>query len=745
MAETKQSSSQVTGDTASCCNTTEPDVDDVRGNLVSEESTTSLTVDPFLIECPICLEQLVQPKSLPCLHTFCLKCLSDCIIKNDNPTTFPCPICRKVTMPPDSSLDKGTWAAEFPTNNLIVEMIKYTQHTATGKLCDPCRRRTDRQSPAVRWCRICSVYLCQNCEDDFHGFLHSNVETLHVSELNQSPLKANTALIRCSKHKKKMSLFCEDHQALLCSLCVAVSHRTCCSVLTPPEYAQKLTSDTVIRTRLAKGEHVMDALVKDFSTQLELLEHNKQEAEHSISEESQNINNIVKRLHDQSMSKLIGVYKEQKERLETSIQRCKSLKNSMTNTGKVSGVISSGSDSIQKISIYQRGKAEIESCTQVVHDLVRPFEGKVLSFEPVGLHEKIKYVESLGKISVINQIRDYPSAVDKWLPLSDRIATHHSTVSVKLDADKQICSVRDVMWFDDDVILLTDANNKKVKLFAENGDFIDSLNLADRPWAVCKLPGNRAAVTRPDSKTISVIMVEEKMTKQTHDSGVDSCVDVGQESSKPELSSDSSDCEARELVPDGNEVAPSRKRNTVLRLEKDIVIDRPCYGVCYVGDKFIVSNGRQSPYQVYSVMPDGRTDLMMEHESPSYYITGDITQPNVLVSLISSIPGNAAIYRMPGVHPHDRANVNVSVSPVTGGSLTNAHGVDVDREGNVYMCCGGLPGLVQVTVEGGTVRELVGVVQGVKDPRAVAMIQNKVVLADVDKANANSIKIFHLR
>ncbi|XP_060071209.1 uncharacterized protein LOC132551117 [Ylistrum balloti] len=534
-----------------------------------------------------------------------------------------------------------------------------------------------------------------------------------------------------------MSLFCEDHQALVCSHCVSISHRTCGSVMTPEDYAQKLNRDDVIRTRLSDGEHVMDALVKDFSIQLELLESNKHEAERKISLESQKIGDIVCRFRDQAMNQLSKVHKEQKGILESSIQRCKSLKNSMINTSKVSGVISSGTDPVQKISIYQRGKAEINSCTQMVHDLVRPFEGKLITFEPECLHEKIESFASIGRISANNQIRDFPVPVDKWLPLSDRIANHHDTFSVKLEKDKYACSVRDILWYDDDVVLLTDANNKNVKLFSEKGEFIDVLHMDDRPWSVCKLPNNRVAVTRPDAKMISIVKLEEVNTEGGNGNSANVRTDIPFK----KLGTDSTDCTGPDQVPSENNTSQDPRRIISLTLENSITTNLNCYGICHVGDMFVVSNGKYRPYQLYTVAPDGRTDLIMEHESPSYYITRSITEQDIVVGLTSSVPRNVALYCLKSHSSPERINI----SPAAEKTLNNAYGMDVDRDGNIYLCCGGPMSVVQVTSDRETVRELVGVEQGIKDPRAISVLHNKVVVTDVAKENANIIKIFHLR
>ena len=44
------------------------------------------------LECSICLEQYVEPKILPCFHTFCLACL--CQIEPEE-EKIRCPECRR--------------------------------------------------------------------------------------------------------------------------------------------------------------------------------------------------------------------------------------------------------------------------------------------------------------------------------------------------------------------------------------------------------------------------------------------------------------------------------------------------------------------------------------------------------------------------------------------------------------------------------------------------------------------------
>ena len=66
-------------------------------------TVASVTAD--VTTCPICLEMFDNPKSLPCLHTFCLKCLQGYFKDKCLGDEVPCPMCRKEFEIPDDGLE----------------------------------------------------------------------------------------------------------------------------------------------------------------------------------------------------------------------------------------------------------------------------------------------------------------------------------------------------------------------------------------------------------------------------------------------------------------------------------------------------------------------------------------------------------------------------------------------------------------------------------------------------------------
>lgn len=46
------------------------------------------------LECAVCLEQFTEPKVLPCLHTFCKRCLQGLLTHEEEVWKINCPNCR---------------------------------------------------------------------------------------------------------------------------------------------------------------------------------------------------------------------------------------------------------------------------------------------------------------------------------------------------------------------------------------------------------------------------------------------------------------------------------------------------------------------------------------------------------------------------------------------------------------------------------------------------------------------------
>ena len=144
--------------------------------MADEESGIPLK----LITCPVCLDVFIEPRALPCLHTYCTRCLKGLLAQRGG-GTLSCPECR--TRHAVQGGDVTAFQINFLTNSLI------DQHNSERKKAislpvkpppvlnapedlpvplslptTPTPSRCSTHNLSVRWyCRKCETVMCDEC------------------------------------------------------------------------------------------------------------------------------------------------------------------------------------------------------------------------------------------------------------------------------------------------------------------------------------------------------------------------------------------------------------------------------------------------------------------------------------------------------------------------------------------------------------------------------------------------------
>jgi len=109
--------------------------------------------------CRICFEEFTSPRTLPCLHSFCLGCLQGACRDKVPRDKAQCPLCRRQFSIPKDGLEG--LELNFDLQNLI-DTKRASRAKSRAEPCEVCS--TDQQFIcATVHCVDCSQRLCERC------------------------------------------------------------------------------------------------------------------------------------------------------------------------------------------------------------------------------------------------------------------------------------------------------------------------------------------------------------------------------------------------------------------------------------------------------------------------------------------------------------------------------------------------------------------------------------------------------
>jgi len=198
-----------------------------------------------LTKCSICVDTFIDPKVLPCVHTFCLKCLESCDKAQPPETKLACPLCRCEWTIPEGGV------ACLPTNYFVQKILEIEHITAVNSkqiLCESCEKeeRSDDEgeasvSEASVYCLDCQQHFFRQCHKA-HGKMRFNKshKVIKPGSLESDGLMKMT-LSFCDKHTDEpVKHYCLDCQLVICLSCYVEDHSThkCSSIGKEAEQAR---------------------------------------------------------------------------------------------------------------------------------------------------------------------------------------------------------------------------------------------------------------------------------------------------------------------------------------------------------------------------------------------------------------------------------------------------------------------------------------------------------------------------
>ncbi|XP_066294551.1 tripartite motif-containing protein 3-like [Branchiostoma lanceolatum] len=175
--------------------------------------------DEQFLTCPVCKLNFRDARILPCLHTFCTRCLQEWAGKQD---PLECPTCRTHVSLTDLGVD-GLKTNVYVNNLIHFAAVK--KGTGPGTPCQVCEGNVEGQKS---WCTDCTTFMCESCTA-----VHCKLPATKDHEVTaEETLKVERDVSKferkrhCNKHKnQELVFYCENCNAWVCTACTVFDHR----------------------------------------------------------------------------------------------------------------------------------------------------------------------------------------------------------------------------------------------------------------------------------------------------------------------------------------------------------------------------------------------------------------------------------------------------------------------------------------------------------------------------------------
>ncbi|XP_053390730.1 E3 ubiquitin-protein ligase TRIM71-like [Mercenaria mercenaria] len=397
--------------------------------------------------------------------------------------------------------------------------------------CQPCDFDGPRL-PAHGYCVDCKEHLCETCFrvhkrhtlSRHHTLLDKYSMPQSISSVSVHPTQPDNFTKSCPKHTKEIiKFYCQNHKALLCSVCVTLEHTgTSCKVNYIPDISGQVINskehqdilkamDNITEQCRKKSEDVKKITAKSNSSLTDVLA--------DIKKFRTEINQRLDELERQAEDAAKTIQKENNTNLKTVETTCDDVTKSLKTSSDTIKHLNTTKQADKLFMELKLAKQMITDHEKSVHHLAA-YDVKEYNFkENKAILTLLDKESSLGTFAEKSLKQPSPPP---HVDIKSRQTSHQGKICVKISKDKNRCWIRGMFLLNPDLLIITDWSNTAVKMVDTSSQSVtDQLQLGTRPQDVISVTSTELAVTLPDYHNIQLISASSNKLKKKQTLKVD--------------------------------------------------------------------------------------------------------------------------------------------------------------------------------------------------------------------------------
>lgn len=421
------------------------------------------------LTCQVCLDMYKTPRILPCIHSFCHDCLQQCMTQCSNlgGATFPCPICREET-----AITTDGKASSFKMNFFLQNLCDaLSPEQDVTQVCENCTEGIT----AEYQCTECHNLLCEECvQAHKRTRLTKSHQILTLIEVASGKFVAEIRerqKLMCDEHDETMKIFCTDCKLTICCNCKVTRHNDHKAVAIRDQIQE---DSRVLHNHLDRVQVRLTTLqfyLQNLETYRGETTENKCKTEEALTEREIQLNSIVRKHMVKLTEKLVQITDNE----ETEIMSYRDLITKHVSSLKqvadfTKQLLKSGTDgeilTIYPELLFKLKRLQSIPCADIIHK-----QRLHVLFDSGDLDER-KVAGLCGNVISRNLGSVFTAQVKKGIHI-----TSFDTSSV---TDERSAFARSMAITYDNMIVVLDQNNHKVKMFSTSGGLTGEFSIMDK-------------------------------------------------------------------------------------------------------------------------------------------------------------------------------------------------------------------------------------------------------------------------